>query len=58
MEYNKRCAVVKKETRRANKDGWNRNIVNIQHNVRDRQDYAYRIVEPLNKDETLPIPEL
>jgi hypothetical protein len=51
IEYKMIRAVVKRETRRLNRNSWDTHISNIEHDLHGRQETAYKIVRELNKTE-------
>jgi hypothetical protein len=50
-EYMRRRAVVKRETRKVNRNSWDYYISNIEDDVHGRQDRAYKIFKELQKTE-------
>lgn len=51
IEYNRTRALVKRYTRKLNREHWDRYIADMEHNLHGRQDKVYKFIRSLNSTE-------
>lgn len=49
-DYKMKSAIVKRETRKLNREHWNRYVANLEYDVHGKQDKAFKILKNLNKE--------
>jgi hypothetical protein len=50
-DYNKACAVANKLVRKANREAWDQYVSTLEHDIYGRQNFVYKVIKHLNKEE-------